>query len=60
VLAFTNRLTYWLAVLVVGTCGPTVGDWLAHSGHPRLSTALTAAFFVGLLVAWKPNRRPPD
>jgi len=58
--AFTNRLTYWLAVLVVGTCGPTVGDWLAHSGHLRLSTALTAAFFVGLLVAWKPNRRPPD
>jgi len=54
--AFTNRLTYWLAVLVVGTCGPTIGDWLAHSGHLRLSTALTGVFFVGLLAVWPRDR----
>lgn len=53
---FVNRLTYWLAVLVVGTCGPTAGDWLAHSGHLRLATFVTGVVFVGLLLVWKKDR----
>ena len=57
--AFVNRLTYWLAVLVVGTCGPTAGDWLAHSGHLRLATAGTGLFFVVLLLAWPKDRPQP-
>ncbi len=54
--AYVNRLTYWLAVLVVGTCGPTAGDYLAHSGHLRLATFGTGALLVAFLLLWRRER----
>lgn len=56
--AYVNRLTYWLAVLVVGTCGPTAGDWLAHSGHLRLATFVTGVGFAALVLVWPRDAAP--
>lgn len=48
---------YWLIIAVARTAGTAVGDWLAENhllniGLP-VSTAITAAFFAGILILWR-------
>ena len=60
-----TKLAYWSAIVAVRAAGTTAGDWLAFRDGPGLSnglklglllsTALTSAFFVGVLLFWKPD-----
>lgn len=50
---------YWTTVVAIRAAGTTVGDYLANRhmlGLP-LSTAVTGAVFVGLLLIWKERAR---
>jgi uncharacterized membrane-anchored protein len=63
---WSTKASYWLAIIAVRAAGTTAGDWLAFQEHPGLSngldlglpvsTALSAALFVGTLCLWQARR----
>ena len=57
----TSVAAYWCAVALARTAGTCIGDWLAenkrlHIGLP-ISTLLTGAFFVAILLVWRSRNR---
>ena len=62
--AASTAFAYWAVIALARTAGTCVGDWLAenrllHLGLP-LSTVLTGAAFIALLVVRAPARAPPS
>ena len=49
-------VAYWLAVVAIRTVGTNVGDMLAHALSLAVSTPLTGAALVILLVIWRERR----
>jgi uncharacterized membrane-anchored protein len=60
---WATKAAYWSAIVLVRAAGTTAGDWLAFRDEPGLgnglklglplSSTLTCAFFIGVLLFWK-------
>ena len=52
---------YWLTVSVARTAGTAMGDWLAENKifdiGLTVSTLITGAVFVGILLLWRSRMR---
>lgn len=60
---WSTKTGYWLAIIAVRSAGTTAGDWLAFSEDGSgirlglfLSTCISCALFVAVLIFWRPSR----
>jgi len=55
---------YWCAVTLARTAGTCMGDWFAENRILRvglpLSTVVTGAAFVAILILWRRGQRSPS
>ena len=49
---------YWLAVVLISAAGTAVGDFISGRNMlgPSVSTAVTGALFIAVLVIWRSSR----